>query len=412
MKKALSVYFNGNLAGTVAYASDGFSFEYEPRWLASRAFIPLSVTLPRAAKCYGHRVVYPYFENLLPESKLRTAIARARGVDSEDIFELLEKFAGDCAGAVSLMLPGTMPAPDPALTPLGPRKIKALMAQCGNMPLLAADPLRRATLAGSQQKTPVRVRRGRLFSGSGNAPTSHVLKPDSEKLPHSTANEAFCMKVAARVGLPVAGAVLLQCGTRLLVIPRSDRAQTKGRITRVHEIDFCQAGNCTSLRKYEKDGGPGLARLFALGAQFISDWPRARSHLIRWVIFNYLIGNRDTHAKNLSLTLHPDRIELTPFYDLLSTAVYPKGEKELALKIGGQNRPHAVGRDNWRQFARDIKVEWAMVESMARNLSAVLPRHAAMVAAGMRVSPAEQKRIRMILRLITRQSRYMHEMLA
>jgi serine/threonine-protein kinase HipA len=278
--------------------------------------------------------------------------------------------------------------------------------------LLAADPHRRATLAGSQQKTSVHVRRGRLFNGRGNAPTTHVLKPDSTKLPHSTVNEAFCMKLAARVGMPVVAPALLQCGARLFVIARSDRAQTKGRIRRLHEIDFCQAGNFTSLQKYEKDGGPGVARLFELGAKFVSEWPREQSNLIQWVIFNYLIGNRDTHAKNLSLTIYPDRIQLTPFYDLLSTAVYPNGEKELSLKIGGQNRPHAVGRENWRRFARDIKVEWPMVEAMARNLSAALPRHAEAVAARMDVSLAEQRRIGTILRLITEQSRHLQETLA
>ena len=54
--------------------------------------------------------------------------------------------------------------------------------------------------------------------------------------------------------------------------------------------------------------------------------PRTRPELISWVIFNYLIGNRDTHAKNLSLTIARDRVKLAPFYDLLSTAIYPGGK--------------------------------------------------------------------------------------
>ncbi|HYK15930.1 MAG TPA: HipA domain-containing protein, partial [Burkholderiales bacterium] len=159
------------------------------------------------------------------------------------------------------------------------------------------------------------------------------------------------------------------------------------------------------------DGGPGLARLFSLAAQFVTGWPRARPALISWVIFNYLIGNRDTHAKNLSLTITRDRVKLAPFYDLLSTAIYPGGEKELSLKIGGQARAHAVRREHWRRFAQDIATEWPLVERLARDLAAELPVHAQEVIAGMRFDREEQRCVEKIVRLIVVQSRHLGNVL-
>ncbi len=43
---------------------------------------------------------------------------------------------------------------------------------------------------------------------------------------------------------------------------------------------------------------------------------------MNWVIFNYLIGNSDAHAKNISLLLLPEGPVLAPFYDLIPTRVY------------------------------------------------------------------------------------------
>jgi len=49
----------------------------------------------------------------------------------------------------------------------------------------------------------------------------------------------------------------------------------------------------------------------------------------RWVMFNYLIGNSDTHAKNVSVMVDETGYALAPFYDLLCVQVY--GDDRLAL---------------------------------------------------------------------------------
>jgi serine/threonine-protein kinase HipA len=45
--------------------------------------------------------------------------------------------------------------------------------------------------------------------------------------------------------------------------------------------------------------------------------------LLRWAIFNFLIGNADAHAKNLAMIFTDRGPRLAPFYDLICTQVYP-----------------------------------------------------------------------------------------
>jgi HipA-like protein len=51
-----------------------------------------------------------------------------------------------------------------------------------------------------------------------------------------------------------------------------------------------------------------------------------------------LIGNHDAHGKNFSLLYLPEgdrvQVRLAPFYDLISTAIYPELTPKMAMKIG------------------------------------------------------------------------------
>jgi serine/threonine-protein kinase HipA len=48
----------------------------------------------------------------------------------------------------------------------------------------------------------------------------------------------------------------------------------------------------------------------------------ARLQLYVWLVFNVLIANNDNHLKNLSFMVSSEGINLSPAYDLLSTATY------------------------------------------------------------------------------------------
>jgi serine/threonine-protein kinase HipA len=79
--------------------------------------------------------------------------------------------------------------------------------------------------------------------------------------------------------------------------------------------------------------------------------------LLRWVGFNFLIGNADAHGKNLALLYGEDgSVRLAPFYDLLCTAVYPQPDQRLALRLGGERRPERLRRRHWERLAEELEI--------------------------------------------------------
>lgn len=304
----------------------------------------------------------PFFANLLPESDLRRVIARKLGLSEQNDFALLEAVGGECAGAVSL-LPAEMPVSgEGSYRSLDDEALDDLVAELPKRPMLAGEAGIRLSLAGAQDKLPV------LFDGKhvslpmGTAPSSHILKPPIAQYPDTVQNEYFCMQLANRVGLSAPSVTILQKEQPLYLIERYDRRRMPdGGLQREHQEDFCQALGILPDQKYEKEGGPGLQQCFTVlrdtSVQPVADIKA----LLRWVIFNYLIGNADTHGKNISLLLTGRGPILAPFYDLMSTDVYPDLSKRLAMRIGGDDRWDWIIERRWRDFADDIGVGYKLV---------------------------------------------------
>jgi len=93
---------------------------------------------------------------------------------------------------------------------------------------------------------------------------------------------------------------------------------------------------------------------------------------LRWLLFGYLIGNDDAHAKNVSFLVKGDRLEVAPFYDLLCVQAYlPKGMP--AMSIGGVFEPGQVGAREWTRFAEDIGVDPRLVKAELTRLVEAVP---------------------------------------
>lgn len=372
MADALHVYLNDRFAGRLREERGQFIFAYEPAWLESGDFIPLSVTMPKRVGEFPDSVARPFFENLLPEGQIRSAIARLKQVSARNTFALLGEIGGDCAGAVSLWPAGERPQRRAEYAPLSDERLTEILGEMQRRPLLVAEDELRLSLAGAQNKLPVCYDGVQLALPRGSAPSSHILKPGSPAFDHMPINEHFCMRFADALGLPVPRSELLRKPNPIYLVERYDRAwATDGALMRLHQIDFCQALNLPSSRKYEKEGGPSLAACFEVIAKYSAQPARDRLQLISWVIFNLLIGNADAHAKNLSLMIVPDGVRLAPFYDLLSTVVYPGLTDRLALKIGGENRPRWIQERHWEEFAgvsgANPRIVWQRINELARS---------------------------------------------
>jgi serine/threonine-protein kinase HipA len=113
---------------------------------------------------------------------------------------------------------------------------------------------------------------------------------------------------------------------------------------RVHQEDFCQALGIVSDKKYQKGGGASLKMCFSVIDNYSDNKLQDINRFLEWVVFNYLIGNTDAHAKNLSLIYNSLGIKLAPFYDLLTIEVYPEKlvDHKTAMLINGKGKYETV----------------------------------------------------------------------
>jgi serine/threonine-protein kinase HipA len=162
-----------------------------------------------------------------------------------------------------------------------------------------------------------------------------------------------------------------------LIIERYDRRTLEdGTIKRIHQEDFCQALGYLANRKYENEGGPGLEEGFALLSRFSTQPLVDRLHLLKWVAYNFIIGNNDAHAKNLAILFLDGRPMLAPFYDLICTQVYPELSEKMAMRIGGEIRHKYVHLRHWERFAQEIDVKVKVVIEVLKEYSISVPKEA------------------------------------
>jgi len=152
-------------------------------------------------------------------------------------------------------------------------------------------------------------------------------------------------------------------------VERYDRRQlADGTLERLHQEDFCQALGVPPELKYEAEGGPGLKDCFRLAAEWSDEPALDILLLLRWSLFNFLIGNADAHAKNLSFLYSDSKIRIAPFYDLLSTTVYARLNNKFAMRLGGQKDPRYMMTQHVTRFAADAGIALRAVKEEWENL--------------------------------------------
>jgi serine/threonine-protein kinase HipA len=361
MSTILNVYLINERIGRLQLDnSRRFIFTYDQDWLALKTAVPLSISLPLQEEPYQDDHARAFFSNLLPESELRRIIARKLGLSENNDFALLEAVGGECAGAVSLLPEDTIPSGEQSYRILTDDQLNELVDELPKRPLLAGEEGIRLSLAGAQNKLPVYYQHLPI----GEATSSHIMKPPMENYPHTVENEAFCMQLAFDIGLIVPTVEILHKQVNLYLVERYDRTTVEeGRLLRNHQEDFCQALGVAPDQKYEKEGGPSLQQCFTLVRESSILPAQDLSRLLDWVIFNYLIGNADAHAKNISLLLTQQGPQLAPFYDLMCTAIYDGLTDRLAMKIGGKDKPDWIIERYWQVFADDIEVNYKLVRN-------------------------------------------------
>lgn len=308
------------------------------RWPLNTPIV--SLAMPVSTRPYLDRRAGPFFDGLLPEGEVRRMLAYDLGLSDDDTFGLLHALGRECAGAL-VLAPLSEGAPPPASLSRAERiaeeEVARRLAAVCTAPL-GIDARVRVSLAGAQGKLLLtRLPDGSWALPVNGAPSTHILKPAVPGLDNSVENEAFCMHVAARVGLDVAHVEVAHfAGRPVLVVERFDRDVTAaGEVRRRHQEDACQALSVPVRRKYEEDGGPSLRAL----SDLLRRWPApdaAPADLLRSIVFTAVVGDADRHGKNVAF-LHGDdgQVRLTPLYDAMSTRFYPHVSAVLGMFVNG-----------------------------------------------------------------------------
>lgn len=360
--RSLNVTSNDRLVGVLSEQDNLWQFRYDEQWTGDPAAFDLSPYLPREDRLIVDggtlRPVQWYFDNLLPEEDLRTALSKEARITDADAFALLEYLGAESAGSLVLLRPDASPPPAPGTQLLSDAELSQRIKDLPHATLNKNAP-KRMSVAGAQHKLLVIYEGDVLFEPIGPTPSTHILKPNHPSADYSCSviNEYAMMKLALSLGLNVPEVYRRYCPEPVYIVQRFDR-QTHGVLpqdaadtTRLQLVDACQLLNKDRLYKYTQ---ASLQTLQDVIAKCRSRLP-TRLALFNWLTFNLLIGNNDNHIKNISFLIDHEGVRLAPFYDLLSTAAYrtkgysavPPGwpEVDLAIALPGQPQFKDVTRE-------------------------------------------------------------------
>lgn len=102
MKRA-EIYLYDRLAGSLVEDENGFTFAYDPAYLQREDAPAISLTLPLTDRPYVNKVLFPFFDGLIPEGWLLDIAERSWKINQRDRMSLLMACCKDCIGAVSVV---------------------------------------------------------------------------------------------------------------------------------------------------------------------------------------------------------------------------------------------------------------------------------------------------------------------
>ena len=412
MTDRLNVYLNGTLVGVLDWDSrlDVFSFRYLPDYLSRQGAVAISKSLPLRDEAFDALSSRTFFENLLPPEVVRRKLEKILHHDWRNTFAFLKELGGDCAGAISLCPEDVEPGSgDDVVRELSEDEADEILRALPERPLLQGlVEGYRISVAGAQDKLVARFRAGNLALPLYGAASTHIVKPEMSICRGSVVNECFCQRLAARLGIGAASASILDVKSRsYYVSERYDRETDGGSVRRILQEDFCQAMRVPAEEKYESDGGPSAVRCF----RFLRDAGFGFAGLAGFVdmlVFNFIVGNADAHAKNFSILYRGGKASLAPLYDTLSTVVYPNLTSRMAMNIGGVGEFDDVDAAAFDRFAEKCDINPKFVRERIGRLADGLARSLDDVAAELadsghpsplykEISQGSQRRLRQLL---------------
>lgn len=377
---SLDVRYEDRLIGRIRRRTEAvqdIEFVYDEAWMSDPNSFPVSTRMPLARRLHEPDIVYPWFLNLLPEGRALQTIGAILRIPETDVFALLEEMGEDLPGALEISRPlDERRKRNPRYRKLTEAELAETIRKLPDRPFLVGEEGIHMSLAGAQDKLPVvQYPDGAIGLALDGMPTTHILKPANKRFHSAVENEAFCLRLAAAVKLPVAECSIGKAeDVEFLLVKRYDRPIKRGRVRRIHQEDFCQATGYIPHLKYEwnpqtKQSGPGVKACLDV----LTPTGNAAANKVRfvdYVVFNVLTGNVDAHAKNYSLLLEAGgAVTMAPLYDVMNGEIYEGVTRNLAMKIAGKNRGRYIGARHWDRFAEENALSATQVKRRVAALS-------------------------------------------
>jgi serine/threonine-protein kinase HipA len=315
------------------------TFRYREEYLQSER-PPISSTLPKTPdEVRLTRGATPaFFSGLLPEGRRLLAVASRLKTSVDNEVTLLLDIGNDLIGDVQVLPESGVPQRKPLQLPRS--------TDDWNFQAIREDVFGSAAsgLPGVQDKTSAEMQNAPVkFAGK-----QYILKLTPSNVPGVVENEYFFLRLARAWGLRVANHHLLtdRAGEKGLLIERFDRPGAHPESWLAVE-DGAQALGVYPAAKYEvpmEEVGRALVGLCKAPAV-------AAYELFRQVVFSYMMGNGDHHAKNLAV-LEDDMggFHISPAYDLVNTMFY--ADRTTALTINGKESN--LTRSDMMAFAESL----------------------------------------------------------
>jgi serine/threonine-protein kinase HipA len=331
------VYKAGRHAGSLWRQGEQVTFAY----LDGYDGPPVAFTLPLGTRAVEDRFrLPPFFAGLLPEGETRRrALVRALHVAEEDELGLLVQIGADTIGDVQVLPTGAEPPSDEPGTPVDLSTLT--FGDLWDPPESLHD---RSSVAGVQPKMSSRSR-----SLIGGRAGRVILKFSPDPSWHGVLeNEALFMAAARGSGswhrMCAWSATATVCarwrspGSTARSSPAARAPRPGGR----------HAGAGTAAGAEVRPRRPGGHRRAVRG---LCRPARRRSDLVHQLLYSYVVGNNDVHAKNLSVGQDPRTgyWSVTPVYDVLHTWPY-ESDHTFHPALGGAAHD-TVTRSRWEALA-------------------------------------------------------------
>lgn len=359
----LNIFYDKDEVGILKYEpiDDVFSFEYSHDWKIKG--FELSPYM-KFDSVISNNVIKNFIENLLPEGKGREILTNMYHISKNNLFALIQLIGKDTTGALTFNLEHNT-----FITSFREITISELSHRIKdrkNVPIEVWDGNVRLSVAGVQDKLPITIIDGKYGFAQGELASTHILKFESNN-DNLVFNEYLSLKLAAIAGLKIPNIQIVHFDNEVVLqVERFDRELiSNDKIIRKHIIDGCQALNLNVMHKYERAFGKEL-KDYKEGASFQKIFTLiekctspiiAKKYIITWIIVNLCLGNSDAHGKNISFFIDKNKIELTPFYDIVNIEIYEnKYDTDFAMGIDTAFNQKELGSYQIIEFCKDLKI--------------------------------------------------------